>query len=92
MHLRYISLEPRRERIAHRPLLRAGRQKVDNQVKLSLVIEQQMSPRHPDRVARHLRCDKGIAVAIAANPGAEAEHLGQCVRLNLDPVGNLQRL
>ena len=45
VHLRHISLEPRRQRIAHRPLLRAGRQQVDDLVQLPLVVEQQMAAR-----------------------------------------------
>ena len=36
--------------------------------------------------------DKGIAVAVAADPGAEAQHLGQFVRLDLQAVRGAQGL
>jgi hypothetical protein len=56
-------------------------------VELALVVEQQMAARQLNRVARDLGRDKGIAVAVAADPGAEAQHLRQRVRLDLEAVG-----
>ena len=61
-------------------------------VELALVVEQQMAARQLNRVARDLGRDKGIAVAVAADPRAEAQHLRQLVRLDLETVGSAQRL
>ena len=40
-----------------------------------------MAARQLDGVARDVGRDEGIAVAVAADPGAEAEELGELVRL-----------
>ncbi len=92
VHLRHISLQPRQQLIAHRRLLRADGQQVGDLVQLPPVVEQQMPPRQLNSIARHLRRHKRIAVAVAANPRAKAEHLRQCQRLNLQPVRRTQRL
>ncbi len=51
-----------------------------------------MPARQLDGVARDFGRDKGIAVAVAADPRAEAEHLRQSVRLDVEIVGGAQRL
>ena len=74
------------------PLLRTRRQQVDNFVELPLVVEQQMAASQLDSVARHVGRNKGIAVAVPADPGAEAEHLRQCVGFDFQAISESQRL
>jgi hypothetical protein len=92
MHLLHIRLEPRQQIAAHRTLLGARGQQVGDLVQLPLVVEQQVAARQLNRVARYLGRHKGIAVAVAADPGTEAQHLGQRVRLDLQAIGGAQRL
>jgi hypothetical protein len=87
VHLRHVGLQALEQRIAHRPLLGAGGEQVDDLLQLALVVEQQVAARQLDGVARDLRRDKGIAVAIAADPRAELEHLRQVERVDFQAVG-----
>ena len=91
MHLRNVGFKARQQRIADRPLLGAGGKQIDDRLQLPLVIEQQMAARELNGVARHLGSDKGISVAIAADPGAEVEHLGQRKRFNIEAVRGMKR-
>ena len=54
VHLRDIGFEPRQQFLAHRHLLRAGRQQVDDLFEPRLVVEQQVAARQLNRIARHL--------------------------------------
>ena len=89
VHLRDIRAQPLQQRLAHRPLLRARGQQVDDQIELALVIEQQMAARQLQRGARHLRRHKGIAVAITADPRTESQHLRQLMRLDIESIGSV---
>ena len=91
VHLRNVGFKARQQRIADRPLLRAGGKQIDDRLQLPLVIKQQMAARKLNGIARHLRRDKGIPVAIAADPGAEVEHLGQGKRFNIEAVRSVKR-
>jgi hypothetical protein len=87
VHLRDVGLKALEQRVADRPLLGAGGEQVDDLLQLALVVEQQVAARQLNGVARDLRRDEGIAVAVAADPGAEDEHLRQLERLDLKAVG-----
>ena len=68
VHLRNVGLETSQQLSAHGNLLSASGQQVHDLFKLPLIKQQQMSARQLDCVARYLRRDKRVAVAIAANP------------------------
>ncbi len=87
VHLRDVGAQALQQRVAHRPLLRAGGEQVDDLVELALVVEQQMAAGQLQRIARDFGRDEGIAVAVAADPRAEAQHLGQLERIDLELVG-----
>src|SRR6185312_5026246 len=91
-YLGQISLKPREQRLTDGPLLRAGGQQIDYLLQLREVIDQQVAARQLQSVARDLRCDIWVAVAVAAYPGAKAQHLRQLMRLNVNIVCGAQRV
>ena len=70
----------------------AGRcQQIEDQLDAGAVMLNQFAAGHGDGLPCHLRSDKGIAVAIAADPGAEPDHLRQIIRLDFDAIFVAQR-
>jgi hypothetical protein len=90
VHLRYIRAKAFQQRFAHRLLLGAGGEQIDDQIELALVIDQQMAARKLECGAGNIGRDVRIAIAIAADPRAEAQDQGQFVRLDLNAVGCAQ--
>ena len=50
---------------------------VEDVLQAAAVVGEQQGAGHGERLARGLRGDEGIAVAVAADPGAEADELGE---------------
>ena len=92
VHLLHVCSQPLEQCLADANLLCACSQQIANLIELPLVIKQQLTARQLNRIARHLRCDKGTAISVAADPRAEAEHFWQRVRLNLQTISLAQRI
>src|ERR1039457_5202920 len=87
VHQRYVGFETPQQFVAHGALLGTGGEQVDDSIELRLVVEQQMTTRKLNGIARHVRRDERLAVAVASDPGSEAEHLRQFVGLDMEVVG-----
>src|SRR5260370_82392 len=65
VHQRDVRLEPLKQVVAHGALLSAGGQQVNDGIELALVVEQQVSARQFNGIARHVWRNKWIAVSVA---------------------------
>ena len=90
MHLGHVGFQARPQLVAHPDLLCAGGQQVGDLIQLPLIKQEQVPSRQVNRVPRHLRRHKRVAVPVAPNPRPEYQHLGQTVRLHLHPVSRLE--
>ncbi len=73
--LREVAIEQRGEFGGDGNLLGGAGQLLEDVLQAAAIVGQQQRVRHGEGFARGLRGDEGIAVAVAADPGAEADEL-----------------